>query len=329
MTANPEETSNPFEDSYIKAIVDCLVADMRGEDLEFSFELDTLNLNLKVEGESWNGYVDARIANFVLEFDRKLRKAIKELLGDDAPKLPRSFVKVELKDGSAKLKVFVDKILNQLDGMKSKHKKAVLIGLIACFTGVSVTTLITGAVIHSKEVAENAEEEATLQLAITTLGAVTKELAHKKEPYRKLVDGMEKGDTITLASGTEKLTKAEAKKRYIEVEEPPTLEQNRDNIDFPYIVTNLDMEPNPWVATFKYGQHTFEAELIITDAELTEFNELLATKKNAAEEIAIDVQVSVLHNAEGILSAEVQGLGKPRRGSKRLSDLPYIKGSEE
>ena len=92
-------------------------------------------------------------------------------------------------------------------------------------------------------------------------------------------------------------------------------------IDHRYIVQELSTKkPGQWSITIKYGDQTFRAKLLLTEAEVSSLLQNFQEAHARGSEIAPDMQVTAEISARGVQAASVIALGSPRATATKLSD---------
>jgi len=186
---------------------------------EFAFSRD-LVLKIRVCGESWNGFIDYRGAQFVIDLQNAINRIYHEL--DESEISLRELkklvtVKVKVIDGSSIFQIKLDEIFKTMVANMSGNQITLIAGLsILCAAGYFTLSKVLE---YKQKAMQKAQEMDLTQTYITrmsdTIDKALNIIEHKdiQAPPRKLIDKLRDEDRIQLP-GTELLNPEDAKSLY-------------------------------------------------------------------------------------------------------------------
>lgn len=315
----------PDDESFLsridRKISDIVEAFSKG-DAEHEFNLDELQLRIRLTGPSWAGLVDKPVAKFLVDLDAMLTDELQQL-GVAVPDNNHGLVALQIQEGSMEAWL---KYSKQVFGGFSKLKPYQQI-LIVCTILAALGLLNGEKVIHSLNEAELAKISAQQEEArgrerielVKEIGRIKENEHHLQAPVRSLANKMSSEDRMQLPGQTQPLKKAEVKEALTQAIRSKT---DQYYIDHPYKVDSLNTkDPEHWKIGLSFGDVSFTAEVLLSKEQmatlLKDFQE--AHAKNSA--IAPAMHVTAKVSDKGITSAKVIGLGEPRTGAKRLSEV--------
>lgn len=304
----PQEIVINTLDDIRPALDQVLAAGDEALSLEINPEI---TITIILDGKTWDGLIDVRVAKFVTELQATHDRMRKEL---DIDARDKPLVKVRIKDGSTELDArLYDLFAETLRNMTSTQQFIVVIGLMLMFgVGWSLNRFLT--YLKDKHAADLARadgaEKAELVHALNQTVQHALEKIDGEKPLRRLVLGMEEGDKVQLP-GTRPLTKDEARSLY---PRKPRVTPMDVLIDDNYRVEKVGMDI-PYELTLSKGTLSFKAEFAHgLSAENTAV--FLERVKNAMETLSplrVALRIDARLNERGVMHAVIVGIGQPPR----------------
>ena len=283
---------------------------------DYTFDLSSLELKIKLSGPKWAGIVDKPIAKFLLDLDKIVQSELARF-GVVIPETAHGLVALKIEDGSLEAFLQYSKgILQEIQKMKT-WQQFLLSAVILTAIGLPVAPSIISAFNEVKLAQIESEEKTQL---IKAVGEVIEKTYAIQAPVRRLVANMDVNDTVQLPGVDEPVKKDVAKEALMQA----TKSQKSDVyfIDHRYIVQELlTKEPENWVIGLRFGDVSFRAKILLTHDQV---NALMADFQAAhaqGSEIAPDLQVTATIDSTGkIKKASLVGIGEPRENSVKLSE---------
>ncbi len=291
------------------------------DDSEFvAIELsENLNFTITIKGDNWDGeYIDARIAEYVIELQRVLQKCIANNLGviTALRGKHKPLVKVKLRKGSAEIYVkFFEFIKPYIDRMTPTQQMIlilVILGLLAGGWGLKRVLEYFSSIDERDRTSDR--DKRTLALLEKSIEANKEAL----EPIRMLITKMDEGDKIRFSDGNIELEYKDAKKMF---PRKPKSEYSIAYVDNEYEVCDINLEEKT-IEVAKNG-NKLRADLILNPEDLSAFyNSIKAQQQQSPRELpCMDLNINIEFNAYRIKSASILGTGAPRPGARSLDSL--------
>jgi len=308
--------------------VECALNKIRPEDIKFN---EKLVLTVKISGDSWDGFIDYRGANYILELQRTVNRIYQELSGADAPvkNLNKTItVKVRVVDGSSLFEINFGKAVVEMVQNLSGRQIVIIVGMVVfCASGYWTTKEIfkfKRDMAHNKTVIELAEQqgktikqitEQIMPLVDKALNVVKK--TDTEKPSRTLVSRLEQDDTITFHDDV-LLTANNAKQRY---PRKPPIKTESGLFDDIYKINSIDFDTTPPIFTISSDGFQFRAfaELAVKDIDLlsTDLKKALET----GNDFNTPLQIFIVFRKTGIKTASITGIGKKREHARSVKKL--------
>nr|MBP8257101.1 hypothetical protein [Opitutaceae bacterium] len=297
----------------IESAIDTLLAD---PDRRFTLEVaESLTLTIKVKGVDWDGFMDARIANYVVE----LQKTFERIRSEVNPEArERQLVKVQLKKGSAELIAKVADVVKNLTTNMSGTQQQVTV-LVAIAVGFGCYSLIKY-LEHIRKMQEEANRTRLNAAALQTLSenmTYTLQTIDPERPIRRLAKSMRSTDIIKIPSERAPLDRQEINERF---PGKPRVTPVAVIIDDNYKVASIALD-TPRVLGLERANISFKAQL---DAELPDRDKesFVAEVKAALESgqsMKVPLRIDAKVNDTRVTEALIVGIGQqPRKGSESL-----------
>lgn len=170
---------------------------------------------VEVKGHNWDGYIDTRIANFVIELQKNFNKLYKKIYTEEAlskkiNKVVKPRIKIKVYEGSSLVEISTGDLLQEL--IKNMSGEQTLYLFIILIVSMSVVFLGNKAISSFQDVRKHAKDEETKQEIARQFGKV---LQHEREinaPLISLAKSMLQDDRMVLKG--KEFSKDEAKKHF-------------------------------------------------------------------------------------------------------------------
>lgn len=283
---------------------------------------DDFNIKLTLKGDKWDGLIDYRIANYVLNVQKDILKIISDIIGQDINlRNYKNFdkniiVRVQIEKGSTKLFVQLKEIYKTAIDKMNGTQALLLLSL----TGV----LLTGTYnhkIYSDKVQSLAkiQKDEKIQNEVLKIGQQAIDLAKRNNnSMNYIINQMEEGDTITLPNSQKKLSKSEAKDK-AEKETLRPIEQTFF-VDDIYEITAINLEAQS-IALRKHKKKFTASIKVMPNDEKIKLHEKV-TEADLAQTYAIsELHVSAIIADKQIIEAYVTAIGPKRDKAVALNDI--------
>lgn len=282
-----------------------------------------ISLALHIEGQSWDGRLDKRTAQYVVDLQKTFEQFFEEYTSEEAPH--DLLIKVGSRQGSWESFADITQFMNILVGKMTDEQSFYLLAY--------AITLIGGYKIFKRfmDRKENAEIEQernrTLQAAFQALekrvGYAAETMTNYERPVRSLVKTLDDNDTITIGETAERMPAYEAKT--CGPKRAPRSEETLTYADGNYTVNAKCYDEGEVVLELEQGGQTIKAYLSLFDEQdRKEFRESLNQhEQEDALPFSIDLQLNVYHTKRRLKYAVVVKEGAPREGKncKPLSQI--------
>lgn len=301
----------PAVDSNIRAAIEAFDAG----NADYSFDLSTLKLKIKLSGPRWAGIVDKPLAKFLLELDKVVQSELNRM-GVHVPDGDHGLVALKIEDGSMEAFLQYSKgIFQEIRKMTLKQQLLISVTILTAI-GLPVAPSIISALNEPGIAATESEERVNL---IKSVGEVLEKTYVIQKPVRGLIGDMDGRDRLELPGAPEPMKKEQAKAALAKAsksEKPDTY-----HIDGRYIVQELlTKDPENWVIGLNFGTVSFRAKILLTHEQVSSLMADFQAAHAKGTEIAPDFQVTATIDAQGnIKKATVVGMGEPRDEAVKLS----------
>lgn len=300
---------------------DCILEKFMAEELELR---EDLVLTIQIRGESWDGFIDYRGANYILELQKSFNRLYQELSEADVQLRNLSkyiTVKVRVVEGSSLFEIKVSKALKQMIN-KLSGNQITLITVLAIFCAAGYFTM-DKVLDYKRQMATQAKQG---QIAIETIERLTPVLdkaldviqkTDMEKPIRTVINRLESDDRIILPDSTE-LSAQEAKNRY---PRKPRVPQETGIFDDAYKILSIDFEKAPPVfALYKEGLE-FRAAAELSESDIDRLATDLKQALRTGDDFNVSLQLFIVYNRRGIKSASITGIGTKREDSRNIQEL--------
>lgn len=280
-----------------------------------------ISLALHIEGPSWDGRIDKRTAQYVVD----LQKALEHMLEEYAPEaVPQEIlVKVETKEGSWQSLADVTSFLEVLAGKMTDEQSFCLFMTALLLVGGYMifkrhTERKENVEIEQERTKQEIERNKTLQSTFHVLekraGSSPETMGAYERPVRSLIRTMEDNDSIIIGQTAEKIPAEEAKK--YASRRAPRSEEAVTYADGNYTVNAICYDEGEIVLELEQGGQVIKAYLWQFDEnDRRIFRESLNRhEQEDALPFSMDLQLNVVHTQRRLKHAVVIGEGAPREG---------------
>lgn len=297
------------------------------EDIAFGKDLI---LKIRVCGESWDGFIDYRGAQFILDLQNAVNKVYNELGYSKINPMELKkliTIKVKVVDGSSIFQIKLEEIIKIMVANMSGNQVALIaVLLILCAAGYFTYSKV----LEYKHKALLKTQDADLTKTIADLTTdLTKTMADtfnraldiidKKDlqaPPRKLINKLDNEDRIQLP-GMESLRQDDAKKIY---PKKPAVRDDSGYFDGSYVISAINMEKTPVQFKLDLDGFDFWAKAQLDDNDIEMISRSLEASMKENKELKIDLHLFVLFNERGFKSAVIQATGPARENVKDLKE---------
>lgn len=302
-------------------------------DSKFTIDIAALDLKVHIKGKNWSGLVDKPVAKFIVEFDEKIRRELKNA-GVTLPKTDHGVIALEVREGSMDGWIQLTKEFVAL--YKSVDLGSQIALLAAIVTGLGIyrlPTIIAAINAPSQKRAESEGETAIekargksqerLLKSVEGVVAASREL---QAPLRtNLIGKMGENDVIELPESPKPMSKAEASNK---LSKSTRSKPTSHYVDHVYLIQSVNMKKSPYEVALEYGDVAFTAKLILSDEDSQKLWEEFKAAHAKGSVAALPLQVTARINLKKeVVDGEVVGIGGVREGSKKLSQL--LKSEED
>ncbi len=277
-----------------------------------------LDFTIKIKGKSWDGFIDWRLAKFILD----MQKAVNKIFKDSGLELSQEeknalAIKFKISEGCSLIEIKPGKAIQALlDKMTGKQKTALGIILI-----LAVTSYLTyGRFIDYKsQIESKTQDEITKRELIQLSREVSSRLDDYEKPMRRLVAKLNDNDTIIISSRNVELTKEQLKKDY--PHKPKSIPKTV-YIDGTYVVTSIRYPGDSVRITIESGANRIDCGVALSEEDLASLYEKAKEQHHEGCEFEMPLKITAkFSKTGGIKDAVIFGLGAPRDKSINLTKL--------
>ncbi|MBU1193999.1 MAG: hypothetical protein KKE62_01800 [Proteobacteria bacterium] len=308
-------------DELLDAGVKTLTDELSQEDIIIG---KNLTLKIRIKGDSWDGSIDYRGAQFVIDLQNTVIDIYKEVIETNIPlhDLKKLItVKVKVEEGSQFFTINIDEALKKIMEKVTGKQITLMVCLgIACATG-SYNYTKTLELRHKEVVA--AEEKNLSKEYIQSISSIydrTLDMIDRKDieaPIRKLVNKLDEEDKIQLPGAD--MMKAEAVKKMYP--RRPKFQQENGIFDSSYTIAAINMEKTPIEFKLKKDDKEFWADAELSPTDIEYISKSLETAMKKKEDLKMDLHVFIIYDKHKIKSASIQATGSPRQDSQKFIEL--------
>jgi len=308
-------------DELLDTSVDAILRDITFTD-DFNFSKDIV-LEIRICGASWNGFIDYRGAQFVIDLQNAVARIYSELDKSEISlrDLKKSVtVKVKIVEGSSIFQVKFEEIFKIMVANMSGTQTTLILGLgLLCTAGY----LTIGKILEFKRSKMQKAQEMDLAKTYITRMSDTIDKAiglieHKdvQAPTRKLIDKLNDEDRIKLP-GADFLNPEEAKELY---PKKPKIRTESGYFDGQYVISAINMKKTPVQFELNLDGFAFWAKAQLDHSDIEKISRSLEVSMKENKELKVDLHLFVLFNERGFKSASIQATGEARDTSGDLKD---------
>ena len=308
----------------LKLSVDCILDKVKANELYFE---EDMILTIQIRGESWDGFIDYRGANYVLELQKSFNRLYLELSESDIQvrNLSKTIsVKVRVVEGSSLFEIKVSDALKYMINKLSGTQITIITALaISCATGYFTTDKVLD---YKRQMITQAQQGKVAAETIEKLTPVVNRAldiikkTDMEKPMRVVTNKLELDDRITLPDNTE-LTAQEAKHLYPKKQKIPKESALFDGI---YRILSIDFEKTPPVFNLYKNDHTFRATAELAEQDIDRLAADLKQTLKTGKDFNVSLQLFVVYNRRRLIAASITGIGDKRDNSKDFLELVRI-----
>lgn len=281
---------------------------------------EDLTIQIRVKGESWDGYLDYRGAQFVIDLQNAVIKTYKEFVDTKITlqDLKKSVtVKVKVEEGSALFNIQMDDVLKKIME-KVTGKQIAFVATVAILSTAGYFTTSKVLDYRAKTI-QTAKEQQLSQTYVTRISDTMDkalDIIQRRDleaPTRKLVSKLDDKDEIQLP-GAELMKAGNAKNLY-----PRKQRINKESglFDYKYTIAAINMEKTPIEFRLKKDDLDFWASAELSPTDIKNISQSLEAAMKNKEELVMDLQLFVVYDKRKIHNASIQGTGTPRKDSQK------------
>lgn len=301
-------------DSAVEALIS-----LYSTDIDYHIEYsDSINVALKFQGEQWDGTIDYKLAQFVVDLQKRIFENYKLLTDKKAARFSDSFIvdnklkiKVEVKEGCTEILALLKEGLSK---MESKHVAIVFcIGIISFFSANVASDYFS---MKKKEIdarvqqIEETEKKETVKNAIESSFKFGTEVQNN---FVQLLSVMDSNDTLEVNG--KKLTNAEAKNIYKYKQKSPIEKEIAQGykVDGDYVITEIDRERNTCKVVIGERKRKMTLEFLSNESLSALYLELSKDKQKTLTPISLQINIELLDGE--YQTGAIVGIGKKRENS--------------
>lgn len=294
------------------------------EDKSNIFEVDdSFDVRIKLEGEQWDGSINYKIANFVIELQDKLIKIYNELNGKRLTTASLNLhknliINVKVKPGCTEIIVFFKKLgeglISAMQNMQSEHVLFAILGT-ALIAGTTYT--IVSLKKASVEKAKKIEDEETKRKFLETTEQIVK--AAVSAPYmRYLATSMKKEDKMHIGSSI--YTKKQAIERFkAEDNTHPEILPETFYVDDRYGISDASFEKNTITIVLNGKKLKNVTTQYLTKEDKDKLYKIYKDADIAGKIPYCNMQVSVEFAGGEVTSSAIFAIGEKRQSAITLA----------
>lgn len=299
-------------DSAVEALIALYSTDVDYE-IEFS---DSINVALKFNGEQWDGTIDYKMAQFIVDLQKRIFENYKILTNKRNVRFSDSFIidnclkiKVEIKEGCTE---FLALLKEGFSKMESKHIAIVLcVGIISFFSANIASDFIS---MKKKEIEARIQEievTAEKEKVKAAIDSSFKFGTEVQNNFVELVRVMKSNDTLEINGKL--LSNNEVKNIYRHIPKEPIEKEIAQGykVDGDYIITEIDRERNTCKVIIGERKRRMTLEFLSDEDLSALYIELSKDKlKTPLSPISLQINVELLDGE--YQTGAIVGIGKKR-----------------
>lgn len=277
-----------------------------------------LDCSIKIKGNTWDGFIDWRIARFVLDMQEAVNKAFKEAGIDlSREELESLAVKFKISKGCSLIEISPGKAVQALlSNMTGAQKTALGIVFILAATAY----LTHGQYLAYKEKVEmKIHDESTKKELIALNKEVLAHFDDYEKPTRGLLAKLHDDDILIISSRNLELSKEQLKEDYPRKQrsKPATI-----YLDDTYIVHSIKYPGDSVRIVIEQGTHRVDCGVALSDEDLALLYNKAKEQHGEGEEFEMPLKITAkFTKGGGVKEAVIYGLGEPRENSTNLVKL--------
>ena len=324
---------------------ECLLSMTATDTLQLN---NSLNFNVKITGESWDGTIDYRLAHYIINFQRAIDQLCInlgiELANDEKP-----VIKFRVEEGCVKLIIEASKAIQAIFKNMTGNQKFMTATLALT---VIAGTLTGYGVLEYKKQKETRVHELTLQknqfehdekmqqltgnqdlevlkkqvekelkqqqMLIDVIETVSEKIPVYTRHHKTLIANLEEGDTVTNSVDTVTRSLKVLKSEY-----PTKKKIKAENvyIDGKYLVTAIKIKENK--VTVEQGTHRYDCQASLTNAEIDALYQQVRAAHNKGLGVEMDFKITAdyFQGSNTIKNLIIYEIGEPRNQSTTIDNL--------
>lgn len=324
-----------MSDAITKALEKCILAAANNTDLDDDFSFGPLEVELN--GPGWDGRVDPRVANFVINLQKTRNDLLKFIVGRDLIEDEELEIAIKVEEGCTWFNL--DELPKSLMKYVPKKQRPMVARLIIiALIGGSAAYVISNQFLEARRIEAGVHhddaEVQKLKATIDGMNELARTMSDKKDlekPMRDIVKSMRDEDTISapFTAGVE-VQKAEAKKSF-----PNAPKQESTNKTYWGNVAIVGADRKD-VQDALIGRRTVRFSLLgsnkINSADVAvsedEWHALVERLKKPGDYVST-IRVNIKHTAKKIAQITVVNVGIPSKdGDGKLEEFNLLKDQQ-
>jgi hypothetical protein len=285
-----------------------------------------LDYTIKIAGDSWDGAIDYRVAQYIVDTQKAVDNLFKEL-GIELAEKDRPIVKFRVKAGCTEIIVEITKTLSALfKNMESKHK--VFVATLLCMTIFGVFTIKEVAQYQDKQqerahqlemqkLLDSKEVEKQNKL-VQIIDSLVDKFPSYAKPNKQLSKNMRPGDTVTNSTNSVTRTKDEFKKQY-----PGKGKYKAKSVylDGQYLITEIKLINSR--ITIESGSHHYDCLSSLNEAESENLFSKVKEAHAVGQGFKLDLKITAdfFKGSKQLKNFVIYEIGEPRKGSQTIESL--------
>ncbi len=303
----------------------------RGTNKIDSLEIgDSLDYKIKITGGTWDGSVDYRLAQYIIDTQNALDKLFKEL-GIELKEHERPIIKFRVESGCTELYIKISEAVKTLfenmpSGQKTFIAALMLLSIVGAFTAYGFMQYKTQQEQHlyelEKQKIQNEKELKHQEILVKTIDSLADKISTYETPNRKLAKNLYEGDKFENSTNPEELTKEELKQQY---RGKSKSKAETVYIDNKYLITAIKLKAGK--ITIEHAGHRYDCQ---SSLNLEELEDLLNRVKAGIVEgkgFELDLKINAEYYKETkkLKNLIIYEIGTSRKNAKSIDDLINIK----
>lgn len=300
---------------------------LRDEKFLGDFELDSaLDYSIKIKGDSWDGSIDYRLAQYILDTQKKIDDIFKEM-GIEFAEEDRPIVKFKIEAGCTEIFVHISDTLkalfqNMTSGQKTVIAALIVLALVGGFTIYEIKEykVEQERLAHELEQQEQANEkevEIYRELADITESVIEK-IPEYTKPNKRLAKNLRPGDVVENSINHIPLTKEEFKRKY-----PGKSKYKPETVylDGTYLITAIKLDSGK--ITIEHGPYRYDCLSSLNEKESKDLFSRLQAAHAAKKGIELPLKITSKYykGSMELRDLIIYEIGPPREGARTIESL--------